>query len=79
MAGSSVAGDKSAGRSEVSQNKQYCVYITGSSTGTLYVGMTGFLLTRAGQHKRKRIEGFSKKYGCTRLVYYESYDNVNKE
>src|SRR5215467_168685 len=65
-------------RTDVNNNREYCVYIMDSMTGTLYVGMTGFFFTRTGQHKRKEIEGFTKKYGCTRLVYYESYDNVIK-
>lgn len=33
---------------------------------------------RALQHKRGGIEGFAAKYGCNRLVYYESYDDVRK-
>jgi len=32
-------------------NKDYVVYIMASSTGTLDIGMTGFLFTRVGQHK----------------------------
>jgi len=49
-----------------------------SRTGTLYTGMTGFLESRIGQHKEGLIEGFSKKYSCDRLVYYETYDDVRK-
>ena len=30
------------------------------------------------EHKRREIEGFSKKYHCDRLVYYESFDDVHK-
>ena len=33
---------------------------------------------RARQHKRGEIEGFSSKYHCDRLVYYESFDDVRK-
>ena len=50
-----------------------------SATGTVYVGMTGALFVRiVRQHKAGKIEGFTKTYHCTRLVYYESYDNVHK-
>jgi putative endonuclease len=57
---------------------KYWVYIVGSRTGTLYVGMTGFFNTRIGQHKSGLIEGFTKKYGCDRLLYYETYSDVGR-
>ncbi len=55
---------------------QFCVYIMASPSGTLYIGVTGFLGKRVEQHKLGLVEGFAKKYGCTRLVYYESYDEI---
>ena len=58
---------------------EYWVYIMASTAGAIYVGMTGILFVRViCQHKAGEIEGFTKTYRCTRLVYYESYDNVNK-
>ncbi len=45
---------------------QFWVYITASKSGTLYVGMTNDIDVRVGQHKSG--EGFTKKYGCHRLV-----------
>jgi putative endonuclease len=50
----------------------FWVYIMGSPTGTLYTGMTGFFDRRVGQHKAGAIDGFTKKYACHRLLYYES-------
>jgi len=50
---------------------KFWVYIMGSRTGTLYVGMTGFLDQRVVQHKSGLIDGFTKKYGVNRLLYYE--------
>ncbi len=55
---------------------KFWVYIVGSRTGTLYTGMTGFFDTRIGQHKLGLIEGFTKKYGCNRLLYYEIYTDA---
>ena len=40
--------------------------------------MTNSIYRRALQHKRGEIEGFAAKYYCTRLVYYESFDDVRK-
>ena len=51
-------------------------YIMGSHSGTLYIGVTSDLNTRVKQHKNGTFEGFSKKYGCTRLLYYEEYDDI---
>lgn len=51
-------------------------YIMGSHSGTLYVGVTSDLNTRTLQHKQGTFEGFSKTYSCTRLLYYETYDDI---
>ena len=56
---------------------KYWVYILSSNSGTLYIGMTGFFDRRIHQHKYDSIEGFTRKYQCHRLVYYESYQDVH--
>ena len=60
------------------RDHEYFVYIMGSLSGTLYIGMTNSMYRRAVQHKAGEIEGFSSKYHCDRLVYYESFDDVHK-
>jgi putative endonuclease len=62
----------------VPDRKKYWVYIVASCTGTLYVGMTSNLYVRIAQNKTGEIEGFSSKYKCNRLVYWESFDEVVK-
>lgn len=57
---------------------KFWVYILTSRTGTLYVGITGYLHRRITQHKIDSIEGFTKKYKVHRLVYYESFGDVLK-
>lgn len=57
---------------------QYFVYIMCSGSGTLYIGVTNRVYRRALQHKAGEIEGFASRYGCTRLVYYEGFDDVHK-
>ena len=39
--------------------------------GTLYTGVTSDLVQRAWQHRRGLIDGFTKRYGCTLLVWFE--------
>lgn len=55
----------------------YFVYIMGSPSGTLYIGVTNNLECRVWQHKNKTFEGFTKKYGCTELLYFEETSDIN--
>jgi len=58
-------------------HKHPTVYILASRrNGTLYVGVTSDLVARVGAHRRGMIEGFTKKYGVTRLVYHERYETM---
>ena len=51
---------------------QPAVYIMASArNGTLYVGVTSDLVQRAWQHREGLGEGFTKRYGCKSLVWYE--------
>jgi putative endonuclease len=59
-------------------HKRYWVYIVASTSGTLYIGVTSKLHSRILQHKSGEIEGFSSKYKCNRLVYFETFDIVQK-
>jgi putative endonuclease len=56
---------------------RYYVYIMTSPTGTLYTGTTNNLERRVYEHKQKLIEGFTKKYNVTRLVYFEETGDVH--
>jgi putative endonuclease len=57
--------------------KKYYIYIVASLSGTLYIGVTSSLIRRIAEHKEGKIEGFSKKYSCHKLVYYEIFGDVN--
>jgi putative endonuclease len=48
-----------------------------SASGTLYIGFTNNLQRRVLEHKEGKIAGFSKKYFCNKLVYYEHFQYVN--
>jgi putative endonuclease len=51
---------------------QPTVYIMASSrNGTIYVGVTSNLPKRAWEHRDGAVEGFTKRYGCKLLVWYE--------
>ena len=54
--------------------KQPCVYIVASGrNGTLYTGVTSDLPRRAYEHREGQVDGFSQKYGCKNLVWYEPH------
>ena len=55
---------------------QYYVYIMSSSQGTLYVGVTNDLTRRAYEHRHKLVDGFTRKYNVSRLVYYEDTNDI---
>lgn len=56
--------------------KQYHVYIMASRSGVLYTGITNNLQRRVYEHELKLIDGFTKRYNTTRLVYYEATIDV---
>ena len=54
----------------------YYVYILASKKhGTLYIGVTNDLMRRVYEHRNDLVEGFTKKYGVHRLVYYEQTED----
>jgi putative endonuclease len=57
---------------------KFWVYMVASQTGTLYIGMTNNIERRVSEHKSGEFEGFAREYGCNRLVYYESFNEVQK-
>ena len=58
-------------------SKQPAVYILASKrNGTLYIGVTSNLQKRAWEHKNDLVEGFTKRYGVHRLVYYELHNDI---
>jgi putative endonuclease len=52
------------------------VYIMASKSGTLYTGVTNDIERRVFEHKIGLNEGFTKKYGCKKLIYYEQFDLI---
>jgi len=51
-------------------------FMTNRRNGVLYSGVTSNLPRRAFEHREGLIEGFTKRYGLKRLVYYEQFDDI---
>lgn len=54
----------------------YYTYIVASRSHNFYVGMTSDIEGRVWQHKNGVFEGYSKKYNCNRLVWFERHPFV---
>lgn len=64
-------------RNPLPKMNQYYIYIMASDSGTLYIGVCNNLVRRVYEHKQKIVDGFTKQYGCTKLVYYETTNDIN--
>jgi putative endonuclease len=54
------------------------VYIVASKrNGTLYIGVTTHLRQRAWQHREGIIPGFTQRYSCKMLVWYEEFSSLD--
>jgi putative endonuclease len=58
-------------------DRRYYIYVMTNKRNTvLYTGVTNDLKRRVYLHKEKLVEGFTKKYNITKLVYYEIYNDI---
>jgi putative endonuclease len=61
----------------VSRDGLIGVYMmTNRMHGAIYIGVTGDLIARADQHRRGVVDGFTRRYGLKRLVWYELHDTM---
>ena len=59
--------------------KTAAVYIMANKrNGTIYTGVTSDLIRRVYEHREGVLPGFTKRYGCKNLVWYEPYDAMTE-
>ncbi len=57
-------------------DQQFYVYImTNKNNRVLYTGITNDLQRRVYEHKEKLVNGFTKKYNVSKLIYYEIFED----
>jgi putative endonuclease len=56
----------------------YFTTIMASRSHTLYIGVSGDLHKRVFQHKWKEHDGFTARYNCDRLVWFEGHHDVQR-
>ncbi|WP_245580852.1 GIY-YIG nuclease family protein [Daejeonella oryzae] len=52
--------------------------ITNKNCTVLYIGVTNNLERRVYEHIQKINKGFTSKYNCNKLVWYEEYSTVKE-
>ena len=58
--------------------KRYYTYILSNKNDTtLYIGVTNNLERRVAEHRSGMIPGFTQKYNCHKLVYFEEFSDVD--
>lgn len=61
----------------MTKNKSPAVYMMASKrNGTIYTGVTSDLARRVWQHREGDIAGFTSRYSCKLLVWYEQYGDM---
>lgn len=57
--------------------KSYIYFMANKNNTVIYIGVSGDLLKRVYQHKTKTYKGFTSKYNCDKLVYFEEFEDIN--
>ncbi len=57
-------------------NHSFVYILTTSNNTTLYIGVTNNLNRRIQEHKTNMIPGFTKKYNVHKLIYYETFGDI---
>ena len=52
--------------------------MTNNNHTVIYAGVTSNLLKRVYQHKTKSYKGFTSKYNCEKLVYFQEFTNISE-
>jgi putative endonuclease len=63
----------------IRNSEPYAVYmISNEHLTSLYIGVTGNLQQRIWQHKNGTGSGFTSKYNCDKLLYFETYTDIQQ-
>ncbi|WMI69851.1 GIY-YIG nuclease family protein [Mangrovimonas sp. YM274] len=58
--------------------KAYVYFMANKNNTVIYIGVTSNLLKRVYQHKTNVYKGFTYRYNCDKLVYYEEFDSITQ-
>jgi putative endonuclease len=60
----------------MTEERRYFVYIMANASKRFYTGMTNSIRRRVRERKLKLTQGFAATYNITRLVYFETFEDV---
>ena len=60
------------------ESKGYIYFMTNTSNGVLYIGVTNSLKRRIGEHAEGTGSVFTHKYNCTKLIYFETFPDIEQ-
>ena len=56
----------------------YVYIIANRKNGAIYIGVTSDIVKRAWEHRNGVVRGFTKRYGCKLLVWFEAFDDIQQ-
>jgi putative endonuclease len=56
----------------------YVYMMANRKNGTIYIGVTSDLVKRVWEHRNGLVRGFTKRYGCKVLVWYEAHEDLQE-
>ena len=56
----------------------YVYMMSNRQRGIIYTGFTVDMINRGWEHRNKLMDGFTKQYNLTRLVWFEKHDSIEK-
>jgi len=57
--------------------KSFVYLLTNKNNTVIYIGITSNLVKRIFEHKTKKNKGFTYKYNCDKLIYFEEFSSIN--
>ena len=58
------------------KEQAYIYFLSNTYNNVLYIGVTNDIIRRIAEHKEKINKGFTNKYNCEKLVYYEIITSI---
>jgi putative endonuclease len=59
--------------------KKPCIYLlTNKNNTVIYIGVTSNLIKRIYEHKSGKYKGFTHRYNCDKLVYFEQFSTMDE-
>ena len=59
-------------------NKYWVYIVSNKYMSTIYTGVTNDIVRRVWEHRSGNIRGFTSRYKCGWLLYYEEFSNINQ-